>query len=313
MKVSSSRIRNCVEAIAAGGKHIAEELAEQVASLKDKQQLQTVERQRMSQELAACEGEVLDAQRVLQAMGKFGLILNGLSRDEQKTLVGLFVERIEVRPGKGDSGADGNVSVRRLQLRLKLNLPRLVEGLDAQAKTQTVGRPSLATGITITAEVALGQQRRSNEALVLSPFRCGNEQTLEPDPAREGERTKATKVVQNPLLRARRWQQMLAVGNGLSLRQLAAKEEVFAPTIVQHLKLLKLAPAIQAAVAGASPQALRFLSLRRLMSLADLPVVEQSRIFSNWKYESLMNPPDSASRQRTSQSSIHARARIRPY
>lgn len=286
LKATSSRIRNCVEAIAAGGKQIAEELAEQVASLKDKQQEQTVERQRMSQELAACEGEVLDAQRVERAIGKFGLILNGLSRDEQKTLVGLFVERIEVRPGKRDKGAGTAASMRHLELRLKLNLPRLVEGMEEQALSQPVGRPSLATGMTITAEVALGQQGRTNHALVLTPFRCGNEQALEPDTLRHARSTHAAISAKNPLLRAKRWQRLLALDPELSLRQLAQKEGVMAPTIVQHFKLLKLAPSIQAAVANADQQALRFFSLRRLMRLAELPVLEQRRVFTIWSDES---------------------------
>lgn len=287
MTVTSGRIRNCVEAISAGGKQIAEELAEEVAQLKDRKQTQIVERQRLSQELGACEGEVLDEQRVRQSVEHFGQVLQGLSRDEQKTLVGLFVERIEVRPGRNDEGAARSVSVRRLELHMKLNLPRLIEGMEERLMTTGTGKPSLSPGMMITAEVALGQQGRANQSLVLTPFRCGDEQTLRV--AREDVQpdAKADEKLQNPLLRARGWERMLALDPTLSLRGLAARAGVFAPTIVQHFKLLKLAPEIQDFVAAQrSRAALRYFSLRRLMSLAHMTAVEQRKIFRIWQDES---------------------------
>jgi len=284
MSATSVRIRNCVEAIAAGGKQIAEELAEEVALLKDQKQTHSVERQRMTQELAACEGKVLDEQRVRQSVERFGQVLHGLSRDEQKTLVGLFVERIEVRPSRHDEGASRSASVRRLELRLKLNLPRLVDGMGEQMMMPESERPTLLPGMIITAEVALGQQGRANQSLVLTPFRCGDERTLSTLPTGQEIGTEAVASIQNPFIRAKRWQRMLSLDPKLSLRGLAEKEGVVAPTIVQHLKLLKLAPEIQTFVAEqSSAKALRFLSLRRLMRLASLAASEQRKVFHLWK------------------------------
>lgn len=289
MASTSTRIRNCVEAIAAGGKQIAEELAEEVSSLKDKKQTQSVARQRVTQELAACEGEVLDAQRVTQSVERFGHILNGLSPDEQKTLVALFVERIDVRPSRNDEGPAHSVSVRRLELRLKLNLPRLADGLADRRMTAESVKPSLSLGMNITAEVALGQQGRANQSLVLTPFRCGDERTLSDPP--ELQNTEAPSV-QNPLIRAKRWQRLLAHDPKLSLRRLAEKEGVVAPTIVQHLRLLKLAPEIQTFVTEQrSAAALRFLSLRRLMRLAGLTIAEQRKVFQLWNSDVGRLPP----------------------
>jgi DNA invertase Pin-like site-specific DNA recombinase len=278
---TNSSIRNCVESIAAGGKAIAEELAGQVTVLKDRKQELTVQRERLSQELAGCESEILDEHRVSHAVEQFGQILQGLTPDEQKTLVALFVDRVVVRPSKDDEGTSFAVAVRRLELEFKLNLPRLVEGMEERVMEQGEGKRLVMRGFVVTAQVALGQQGRANQAIILTPFRCGEE----PQPQSTAETpAQAAQKAQNPLLRARAWKRMLAQDPKLSLRRLAAREGLVAPTLVQHFKLLKLAPDIQSQIAGMrNPDALRFFSLRRLMPLAELSVAEQRRFFREWQ------------------------------
>ena len=278
---TNKNIRNCVEAITAGGKRIAEELADQVAALKDRKQEQTVQRERLSQELAGCEGEILGEDRVVHAVGRFGEILQGLSPEEQKTLVALFVERIVVRPGKDDAGASAVAAVRRFELEFKLNLPRLVEGMEHRVIAEGEKKSPMARGVIVTAQVALGQQGRANQAAILTPFRYGEEPQSGPAlPAAQP----PTAKTQNPLLRARAWKQMLAMDPKLSLRGLAAREDLVPPTLVQHFKLLKLAPDIQRQLAGfRSQDALRFYSLRRLMPLAEMNASEQRKIFREWQ------------------------------
>lgn len=79
---------------------------------------------------------------------------------------------------------------------------------------------------------------------------------------------------------------MLVLDPKLSLRRLATRESLVAPTLVQHFKLLKLVPEIQSFLATQqNPAVLRFLSLRRLMTLADLAASEQRRIFRVWQTE----------------------------
>lgn len=286
MTVTSGRIRNCVEAISAGGKLIAEELAEEVAALKDRKQAQTVERQRMTQELAAGEGEILDEQRVRKSVERFGQILEGLSRDEQKTLVAAFVDRIEVRPCADDEGPAHSASVRRMELQMKLNLPQLIDGMDERLLVAGTARPAVAQGMVIIAQVALGQQGRANQSLVLTPFRCGDEQTLHSGPEVAPPIAKSVEEVQNPLRRAKAWERMRILNPKLSLRRLAAREGVFPATLVQHFKLLKLAPEIQDFMAiQEEPEVLRFFSLRRLMSLAALSTSEQRKVFRVWQVE----------------------------
>jgi DNA invertase Pin-like site-specific DNA recombinase len=283
MAATGTRIRNCVEAMASGGKMIAEELAEEVRTLKERKQTQTVERQRLSQELAACEGEVLDEERVRSSVARFGQILQGLSRDEQKALVGAFVDRIDVRPGKDDGGADQAVSVRRLELRLKLNLPRLIEGMDERLLVTAPEKPSLKPGMVVTAQVALGQQGRANQSLILKPFRCGDEETLSPTVELK---TPQTGTAEHPILQARVWQKKLLNSPGLSLRRLAEQEGEVPPTLVFRFRLLKLVPSIQNFLAGLrDPMAIRFFSLRRMMALAKLDEAEQRRGFAQMREE----------------------------
>ena len=281
MSETNKNIRNCVEAITAGGKRIAEELADQVAALKDRKQEQTVQRERLSQELVACEGEILGEDRVVHAVGRFGEILQGLSPEEQKTLVALFVERIVVRPGKDDAGASAVAAVRRFELEFKLNLPRLVEGMEHRVIAEGEKKSPMARGVIVTAQVALGQKGRANQAAILTPFRYGEEPQSGPAlPAAQP----PTAKTQNPLLRARAWKQMLAMDPKLSLRGLAAREDLVPPTLVQHFKLLKLAPDIQRQLAVLrGDDALRFFSLRRLMSLAERKAPEQRTIFREWQ------------------------------
>jgi hypothetical protein len=236
---TNKNIRNCVEAITAGGKRIAEELADQVATLKDRKQEQTVQRERLSQELAGCEGEILGEDRVVHAVGRFGEILQGLSPEEQKTLVALFVERIVVRPGKDDAGASAAAAVRRLELEFKLNLPRLVQGMEHRVMAQGEAPGPSMRGVVVTAQVALGQQGRANQAAILTPFRCGEEPQSGPAlPAAQP----PTAKTQNPLLRARAWKQMLAMDPKLSLRGLAAREGLVPPTIGAALQAVEARP-----------------------------------------------------------------------
>jgi hypothetical protein len=137
--------------------------------------------------------------------------------------------------------------------------------------------------MVITAQVALGQQGRANQSLILTPFRCGDEQTL--SPAVEAEPPKAG-TADHPILQARTWQRMLSKSPGLSLRGLAEKEGEVPPTLVYHFRLLKLVPSIQSFLAGLrDPKAIRFFSLRRMMPLAKLEEAEQRRAFAQMREE----------------------------
>ena len=280
---TNKNIRNCVEAITAGGKRIAEELADQVAALKDRKQEQTVQRERLSQELASCEGEILGEDRVVHAVGRFGEILQGLSPEEQKTLVALFVERIVVKPSKDDAGASPFASMRRLELEFKLNLPRLVEGMEDKVVAQGAIKGPMVRGVVVTAQAVLGQQGRSNQATILTPFRCGEDLSR---PAAEPAAASIAIKAQHPLLRARAWRRMLTLDSDLSLRKLAQREGEVAPTLVRHFKLLKLSPEIQRYLSRLHDlKAIHFFSQRRLAPLAAMSEADQLKSFRQFQVE----------------------------
>ena len=280
---TNKNIRNCVESITAGGRSIAEELAEQVAALKDRKQERLVERERLGQELAACESEILDESRVGSAVERFGQILQGLTPDEQKTLVALFVDRVVVRPTKDDEAIPPTVAVRRFELEFKLNVPRLVEGMEERVMEQGEGKHLVMRGVVVTAQVVLGQQGRANQASILTPFRCGDELVR---PAPEPVAAPSSGRVQHPLLRARVWKRMLTQDSKLSLRRLAKREGEVPPTLVRHFKLLKLSPEIQSYLVRLRDlKAIQFFSLRRLAPLAQMSDAEQQRNFRQWQSE----------------------------
>jgi len=79
---------------------------------------------------------------------------------------------------------------------------------------------------------------------------------------------------------------LLALDPKLSLRGLAAREGLVAPTLVQHFKLLKLAPDIQRLLTGfRSQEAHRFFSLRRLAPLAAMSEAKQLEVFRQMQVE----------------------------
>ena len=65
--------------------------------------------------------------------------------------------------------------MRRLELEFKLNLPRLVEGMEDKVVAQGAIKGLMVRGVVVTAQAVLGQQGRSNQATILTPFRCGEE------------------------------------------------------------------------------------------------------------------------------------------
>ncbi|MEX2044020.1 MAG: hypothetical protein WD941_01630 [Opitutus sp.] len=173
--------------------------------------------------------------------------------------------------------------MRRLELRMKLNLPRLIDGMEERLMVAAADKPALKPGMVITAQVALGQQGRANQSLILTPFRCGDEQTLSPTVAAEPPKVG---TADHPILQARAWQRTLAKNPGLSLRALAVKEGEVPPTLVRHFKLLKLAPDIQESLARMRDRrAIQFFSLRRLRPLAAMSEADQRRVFRQMQAE----------------------------
>lgn len=276
-------IRNCIEAIATGGRGIAEELGERATAFKQKKQELVVERERVTQELVGSEREVLDERRVCESVEKFGKLLRSLAPAEQKALVQLFVERIEVRPGKRAPSESPEVAgERKLELRFKLNVPRLVDGMEERLIVETKEPRASLRRFTLSAEVALRPQGRVDQAQVVAPVRV-TEGTSKPAP-NPVPKEASLGDANHPLVRAMAWQRELKKDPDLSLRGLAKREGVVPPTITQHMKLLRLVPEIRDFVGRLSdPKDLYFFSLRRLMPLAEMSRENQLEQFREWR------------------------------
>jgi hypothetical protein len=188
-----------------------------------------------------------------------------------------------------------------------LNVPRLLERNAGRVIIETRVPRAAMRQLTFSAEVALGPQGRPDEATVVAPFKgVGRVVTAQPS---AGQSAKGTEI-HHPLVRAIAWQREMAKNPKLSLRGLARKEGVVAPSITVHFKLLKLAPEIQGYVAKLrDPKAVHYFSLRRLTPLAVLPADVQLKHFRAWR-DLFEQRSDGVSAQSPSRPNIAARTRL---
>jgi len=198
-----------------------------------------------------------------------------LSPAQQRDLLLLFLERVEIRPAAKSGAPAGS---RRIDLRLKVRVARLVEGMEERLIIDARERPSApaasARPLVLQTDVAMtpagGVELLTPFVHALSTPRKRRANRPAPAPAR------------HPLHRARSWQRRLESEPGLN-RVTLAKEEGLTPGAVTHnLKLLQLAPAIQEQLLNVTAFAdLRRFSLNRMKALAELPAdVQLSRFIT---------------------------------
>ncbi|MBI5768687.1 MAG: recombinase family protein [Verrucomicrobia bacterium] len=277
----TEQLRNCAKALVLGNVAALDEvLREQAGALQTEKQRLLVEREQVRLELAASEEGDIDTQRVGTALEKFGELLPTLSPNEQRDLVMLFVERVEVRPSAKPAPKAGSC-LRLLELRLKLRVGRLIEGMSEQLviEERTALAASVAPGrpLILTLNVALAPVSGAQKPVtLLTPFRCELGFTRRaPAPKPE------LPPVLHPIHRARAWQRRLDAERGLNRIKLAAEEGLAAGSITHHMKLLELAEPIQAHLLNiTSAEEARRFGLNRMKALAELPLDEQVRRFA---------------------------------
>jgi hypothetical protein len=257
-----------------------EALREQADALHEEKQRLIVEHEQVRIELAACEEGDIDTARVGQALRKFSDLLPTLSSDEQRDLVTLFLERVEIRPAS-DKVAKTIVGTRLLELRLKLRVERLVEGMAEQIlieeRTARVAAVPAVRPLVLNLKVALAPSTGSSKPVtLLAPFHCELGATRRiaapaPEPA----------PMLHPIHRARAWQRRLGKDRSLNRLKLAAEEGLSPGSITHHMKLLQLADEIQTKLLEMTKaEDVRRYGLNRMKALADLPVDEQLRQFT---------------------------------
>ena len=275
-------LQRIVDVIAAPDADVlGEELRARAGTLKARKQALLVEREQLRQDLLTRNQPKLDAARLLAAIARFAEIFPTLSQTEQKDLVALCVARIELR---SDPSRDDRPGRRRFRVRFKLHLERLAEGMEEQVVVDRSSGPgsSPATApLTLESRLIFQSMGRAPKAILVAPF---NEEFLDSRPTAKIEPAPAIATGKHPVLRALGWARRLRGDASLTQAALARLEGVTAVTLTYHLKLLKLAPEIQAFLKGLSePADLRRYSLRRMKSLAELSVTAQRDQFSKMR------------------------------
>jgi hypothetical protein len=241
---------------------LGDELRQKIAALKDEKHTLLVTHEQVQQQLSGFDQEELDTGRVTRALGHFADVMAKLPQSDQRDLVRLCVQRIDLNTGRSDLGAEGG---RPFELRLKLHAARLVEGMEERIVVEKNGRASSPIGkpvISIDASLSMTTSRAS----IHSPFlhEIGT-------PRQNPVRTEATSDVRHPLRLAMMWQKRLTSGKVASHAALARQIGISGPTLTRHLQLLRLAPEIREAwLAMTSAVELRCFSLNRMVKLSGL-------------------------------------------
>lgn len=256
-------LQRIVDVIAAPDADVlGEELRARAGTLKARKQALLVEREQLRQDLLTRNQPKLDAVRLLAAIARFADIFPTLSQTEQKDLVALCVARIELRSDPARNDRPGR---RRFRVRFKLHLDRLAEGMEEQVVVDRSSGPgsSPATApLTLESRLIFQSMGRAPKAILVAPF---NEEFQDSRPTAKIEPSTANAAGKHPVLRALGWARRLRGDASLTQAALARQEGVTAVTLTYHLKLLKLAPEIQAFLKGLSePADLRRYSLRRM-------------------------------------------------
>jgi DNA invertase Pin-like site-specific DNA recombinase len=278
LQQTQQRLQNFLAVIAAGGADaLGDELQGKASALKEEKQRLLVERETIRQQLLACEQPKFDAERILHALGRFEAMFPCLSQAEQKELVALCFNRVEIRDRPPVGGQPRGLQT--LELRLGIPVARLVEGMEERVivrRRADSPSPLAQRPITLVIRVALWARRQPPTATILAPF---HEEVMLP--ASETPGPNPEEKLLHPLERAREWQRQLSRNPRLTQAMLARKTGVTAATITYHLRLLDLVPEIQEFLTGLkSKKSLRRFSLRRMKALATLDHAAQRKAFA---------------------------------
>ncbi len=270
------QLRNCVQAVAVGGVEVmGEVLTQRVNELRAERQRLLVARERLQQEITACDTIRLNMERIQHSMEKFGTLLPTLSAGEQKELVQLFIERVEVRKVPG-----GLAQQRLLELRIRLHLPRLVEGMQekvlAAARERRIGAPLATRGLNFAVKVDFTAAARGEVAIVAPIHRAVRLGGRVPHATRL-----AVEAKEHQIHRALEWQKLLQAGKIENRVALAKREGLTPGAVTKILKLVQLIPEIRDFLAKlrTSQDIWRF-NTSQMGKIAELPHQDQTVAFA---------------------------------
>ena len=280
----NKRLRHCLQTVEAGGSEVfGEELRTRVTALRAERDRLVVQRERQRQLLESCDARVVDEKRITQSLERLSEILPKLPPAEVKQFVHLFVERLELRPVSARALPGQPSASRILEIRLRLHVPRLVEGMNEKAWLETrAQRLTSSHGRSMDFDARVDFTRaKHGEVSIIAPFsqsvRVGHSARPAPPPATSAE----TKPAHHPIHTSFRWQKMLEQGAILNRAALARKLSVTRAGITQHLQLLQLRPEIQQYLTGlrTAPEVHHF-SMNRMRGIARLAPERQLAAFT---------------------------------
>lgn len=268
------QLRNFAEAVTVGGfSSIPNELKERAMSLNTEKQQRLVERERLCQDLAACDHEAPNMEDIRHALEKFNHLFPTLEKEQQRDLVSLAIRRVEIFPaaGPGLSGK-ANSALREYSLRIHLCAASLVEKMSGQIMLEEPRRQGATLPprlITLETKVTINITRTVASVLLSTSHHQVKVALKAP-----GEKGWTPPVVQkehrHPIHRALIWSRRLTNEPALSKFTLAKQSGVAPGTVTHHLKLLQLAPQIQTFLLNiTSPADLQLYSLNRMKALAE--------------------------------------------
>ncbi len=275
INVINEQIERCVQFIQTGRTNVVDdELREKITGLKHAKSPLLVEHEKLRQELVRYDTRIVDTKLVRNALDHIREILPTLPPDEQRDLVELVAERVEVHPTQSPKRRSKSCG-REFELRIHMRLVRIVEGMASRLVvplSTTRSHPRKGRAMVMKISFILPSAGTSRPIVILTPARHEIHRSEQRPPSPVSQKTPR----QNPMLRALNWHRMLATDPNLSRVKLAKLEKVTPGTITHHLKLMHLHPKIQLYMANPNdPTELRCFSLNKMKALAELPTEEQ--------------------------------------
>jgi len=285
---ANKELGKCVDAVARGGLDIlGDALTQRVQKLRVTQQQLSVDRERKRQALAACDTALLDEQRVRNSIEQLGMLLPGLEPQEQKELVRLFIQRVELHeaPVKRRLSAttEGCLTAQRiLAMRIKLHLPQLIQGVGtkqtASLGTACLNRPVAARGLSFETQVDF-THAMAGEVTIIAPF----QHTVRVD-SRVRVVRPPEPAAEHAVIRAQKWRRMLEQGKVANRVALAKRMGITPGAVTRILKLVELSPDIQQFLASLkTKEDLRSFPIKEVGRLAILPVDKQRTEFTKMR------------------------------
>lgn len=282
------KLDNCAEAVARGGIEALEEaLKRRATELQLERNRLLFDQEKRRQNLAASEIVVLEEKRIRANLDRVQEVVKELSPAEQKELIRSIVEEVKVRPlaavTSSQAGVVAPAQGRTFEVLTKLRLPELVQMMEARQKNGSFikSTPDGSLGsVDLNARVDFTHAQRG-EVSIVAPFR----QTI-----RISERVRQLRPqrleTEHPILRARKWHDLLSTGQVGSQLELAKRFGVNAAVVTRVLKLLDLAPDIQTKLASMKlANEVLFFGYKPMGKLAALKFADQRRAFGSMQDE----------------------------